>query len=283
MSIGVWKLILIPGGFELEVVNLPQAAQSMNDVSAALPGGAYTSLRTYGRCRGLRLQAHFARLEQTARLAGHDIAVPAGELRAGLGRLAQESGLAGPELRFRITLDLEAEPGRLYIAAETLTVPAQADYEHGVAVVTTDLQRLDPKAKLTRFISRAAGVRGALAEGINEAVMINPAGFVMEGLSSNFFGLLGNEVRTAEEGVLAGITRGLALEAAAALGMPVRLEPLHRTDLRRLDEAFLTGTSRGILPVRRIDALEIEAPGAATSILMRAFNNLLEAELETFV
>lgn len=283
MSVQVWKLSETGEAPDLQPVALPQPAETLNDASAALPGGAYTTLRTYGRVRALRLPAHFARLEETARLAGYPLELPLDRLRRALATLAQAEDLPGSELRFRLTVDLEHKPGRIFIAAEALTVPSPADYENGVMVVTASMERRDPKAKLTRFISRAAAVRSSLPEGVDEALMVNPAGFVLEGLSSNFFGFLDGILRTAEEGVLLGVTRGLALDAARRLDLPIRLEPLQRSELAMLDEAFLTGTSRGVLPIRRIDSLDLGAPGALTRRLMGAFDALLQKELAPFV
>lgn len=282
MSVQIWKLSETGEAPELQPVALPQPAETLNDASAALPGGAYTTLRTYGRLRALRLEAHFTRMEETARLAGHPVELPRDRLRRALGALAQAENLPGSELRFRLTVDLEHTPGSIFIAAEPLTVPSPADYENGVVVVTTGMERRDPKAKLTRFISRADAVRSSLPEGIDEALMVNPAGYVLEGLSSNFFGVLDGRLRTAEEGVLLGVTRGLALDAARRLDLPICLEPVRCGELPMLDEAFLTGTSRGVLPIRRIDSLDLGAPGALTRRLMGAFDALLQKELEPF-
>ncbi len=129
------------------------------------------------------------------------------------------------------------------------------------------MSRRLPEAKLTRFIERSAEARARLSPEINEALMIDPQEALTEGLSSNFFALLDGEVRTAAQGVLKGVTRG---------------EPARAQDLPRMEEAFLTSSSRGILPLRRIDGVEIgrESPGKVTRALMRAFSELISRLIE---
>ena len=71
----------------------------------------------------------------------------------------------------------------------------------------------------------------------------------LEGLSSNFFAILGGVLWTAEQGVLSGITRAVVIECANQVGLPLRLEPPPREDLTSFDEVFITSSSRGVLPV----------------------------------
>jgi branched-chain amino acid aminotransferase len=144
------------------------------------------------------------------------------------------------------------------------------------------LQRQLPEAKLTRFIDRSSSVRQSLPADANEAVMVNPEGCLMEGLSSNFFALVDGRLRTAEKGVLFGITRSLTLDSARQLGIPVQLSPVCRSELMQIDEAFITSSSRGVLPVRQIDEFVIgqEAPGEITLKILTGFRNNVQSLLE---
>jgi branched-chain amino acid aminotransferase len=104
----------------------------------------------------------------------------------------------------------------------------------------------------------------------------------LEGLSSNFFAVHQGTLWTAGEGVLAGVTRSLVLDCIRRLQLPLRLEALHRDALPELQEAFLTSSSRGILPVRSIDTNEIgkECPGPLTRQLMQAFELIIDEKAE---
>jgi branched-chain amino acid aminotransferase len=151
-----------------------------------------------------------------------------------------------------------------------------------VAVVICTLERLLPEAKLTRFIARSGPIRQSLPSGINEAVIVNPQGFLLEGLTSNFFAVSHSEVYTAGESVLAGITRGLVLESARRLGILVRFQPIHISELASIQEAFITSSSRAVLPVCRVDAIQIGSgkPGLFTHRLMRAYDEIILEQIE---
>ncbi len=281
MLIGVWKLVSVPGRVDLEQVVLPVAATDLDQASASLPGGAYTTLRTYGGRRALRLADHFRRLEETAQLAGYPSRLDDLALRAALRQVTLFAPPGG-NVRLRLTLDLEQNVGDVYISAETLHVPPAEAYQRGVKVVTCDLHRQLPQAKLTRFIARAAPVRQALPQGANEAIMADEQGFLLEGLSSNFFAVLEGAIYTAGEGVLSGITRSLALESIHQAGFPLHLSPVKVADLPALQEAFITSSSRGVLPVVQIDQVMVGAgqPGQITQQLMAAYKACIRQQAE---
>lgn len=276
-----WKLVNQAGSPELEPVALPAEVRTLDGASTCLPGGAYTTLRTYAGHKVLRFSEHVWRLEQTARLAGEPQTLDEQALR-----LALRSLLAGwpedQEARLRLTLDLERSPGDLYLAIEPLVTPPPQAYQQGVRAITCDLHRQLPKAKLTRFIERSAPLRRSLPPDVNEAIMVDSAGHLLEGLSSNFFAVLGGELWTAEQDVLSGITRGLVLECARQAGVPLRLEPPRLADLPRFAEAFITSASRGVLPLRQIDQVVIGpfCPGPITRSLIQVYQASIEALVE---
>ena len=272
LNLSVWKLLVQSGLVNLEPFELPAGVQTLDGASSCLPGGAYTTFRTYAGYKALRLSDHIHRLEETASLAGQPHRMDEHTLRTGLRAL-----LTGKpkdlDVRFRITLDLERTPGDIYLAVEPLVVPPSEAYRSGVRVITCDLQRQLPKAKLTRFIQRSAPLRSALPPDVNEAIMLDSNGCFQEGLSSNFFAVIAGTVWTAEQDVLEGITRSLVLEAVQKAELPLRLEPPRLVDLSSFDEAFITSSSRGVLPVRQIGETQVGAtcPGPVTRLLMQAY------------
>ena len=284
----VWVVSLSVSPLELRPFPLPASELTLDDISAALPAGAYTTLRTYQGERVIRLSDHLHRLELTAGLTGRPMTLDNESLRAILRQAVQgyHQGMRPQapvqDLRLRLTLDLEIHPGDLYLALQPLSVPPPEYYQRGVAAITCDLQRLLPEAKLTRFIDRSQSMRQRLTDGLNEAVMVNPQGYLLEGLSSNFFAVFQGAIWTADEGVLAGVTRSLVLECIRRLQHPLRLQALHRTALPEAQEAFITSSSRGILPLRRIDTIAIgtECPGPLTRRLMLAFDAILQEQAE---
>jgi branched-chain amino acid aminotransferase len=304
-SVILGKTRLDETGSRLHPVFLSHSGQSLDEITTSLPGGAYTTLRTYQGDRVICLRDQIQRLEQSAQLAGKPVVLDEGRLRAVMrfaidearaqlfasqsstpgGRKSEGSlNLSGgqDELRLRLILDLESQTGDLYIAVEALETPGADAYQNGVRVITCSLERMQPAAKLTRFIVRSRSLRQSIPPGVNEAVMVDAQGYLLEGLTSNFFAILQGKMRTAQQGVLAGITRGLALESARRLSFPVELYPVRVAELASMEEAFITSSSRGVLPVCQIDGVPVGsgAPGTLTLRLMKDFDELVLARSE---
>lgn len=247
-----WKIIAIPGQpFRLQAVHLDPPPASLNAASQALPDGVYTTFRSFGKDQVLPLEEHVKRLEESARLVGVPVSLDAQVLYRATGEAI--SRLNASESRLRISVDLEKEPGSLYLSIEPLHIPGPDEYEKGVAAVTVAFHRQDPLAKKTEFIRIAERTRQTLEPGVNEALMLDETGQILEGLSSNFFAVKDEALCTAGQGILLGTVRAMAIEAAERLGIPIHLKGVDLLDLPGLQEVFLTSSSRGILPVRQID------------------------------
>jgi branched-chain amino acid aminotransferase len=257
-----------PGGLRL----LGRHA-SLTASSAALPEGAYTSLRTYGGRAIVRLDQHLRRLEETASLQGRPGTIDVGSARRALAAALDATG--HPESRLRLTF---AAP-RLFVAIEPFTPLPARRYEDGVACATLDVRRESPHAKDTRFIATAQDAYGRLPEGVEEGLIVSDDGAILEGLSSNFFAVVDGTLRTEEERALIGVTRSLVLEVAEGL-IPVDRHAVRRDDLPRVAEAFLTSVSREVLPVVRIDGRPVGdgRVGRWTRAIMDGFAALVRRE-----
>jgi branched-subunit amino acid aminotransferase/4-amino-4-deoxychorismate lyase len=135
--------------------------------------------------------------------------------------------------------------------------------------------------KDTRFIPTARGAYAQLPPGVEEGLLLAADGSILEGLSSNFFGVLERHLWTEDERALPGITRALTLEVARAR-LDLERRPVRRQDLPRLQEAFITSTSREVLPVARIDGEPVAdgRPGPRTGEIMRDLALLIRREAE---
>ena len=244
--------------------------------SATLPAGAYTSLRTYGGSRVLRLARHVARLEESLALQGRPGRLPLAEARHALATALRACGHA--ESRVRITF---APPG-LFVSVEPFAPLGEPLYRDGVWCVTLPLHRSNPQAKDTRFIATAGDAYARLPPGAHEGLLVTEGGEILEGLSSNFFAVAGGALRTEADRALHGVTRSQVLELTRD-ELPLSLSPVRKAEVASLDEAFLTSVSRGVLPVTRIDELSVGSgrPGPVTRDLMRGFHALAEREAES--
>ncbi len=243
--------------------------------SAALPDGAYTTLRTYGGRRVVRLDRHLARLEESISLQGRAAGIDAGAARAAVAAALDATGFH--ESRLRLTF----APPRLFVAVEPFRPLPRELYRTGVACVTLALRRENPHAKDTRFIAAAQDAYGRLPGGIEEGLLVAEDGSLLEGLSSNLFAVASGVLRTEADRVLIGITRSLVLEAAAGV-LPLDARAVRRDELPQVDEAFLTSVSREVLPVVRIDGQPVGdgRVGPRTRAVIGAFAALVEREAE---
>jgi len=244
--------------------------------SADLPQGAYSTLRTYGGRGVVRIDQHRLRLEESLALQGRPAAIDPAELRR-VVRWALEAA-AHPESRLRLTF----APPRLFVAIEPFRRLAERFYEEGVACATLELRRENPHAKDTRFIAAAQEAHDRLPAGVEEGLILGEDGSILEGLSSNFFGVVDGVLRTEEDRALGGVTRSLVLEAAERL-TPVERRAVRPHERPRLGEAFLTSVSREVLPVVRIDGRPVGdgRVGEKTRAIMRGFADLVRREAES--
>ena len=275
--VSTWK---IAANGALQKLEQPDARpQTLNAASLLLPEGVYTTFRTYAGGKIQPLEGHIRRLEESARLLGQPLALDRERILDALRRAYPLT--PGEEARVRLTVDLSREPGAVYLSLEPLALPTGEDYRRGVRVATCPYRRENPRAKRTAFIRVGEEFRRELPPGTNECLLVGEDGRILEGLSSNFFAWLRGELWTAEQGVLAGLIRARVLEAARALGLPVRLEGLPQTALPELQEAFITSSSRLILPVRQVDEVVVGggAPGAVTQRLMKVIEEEVRRDL----
>lgn len=246
---------------------------SLVEASTLLPAGAYTTLRTYRGNHILRLDRHLERLRESAAQLGAPSQLPEPRVRRALALALPTTQHA--ESRVRLTW----APPRLFVSVEPFEPPGESLVRDGVWCVTVPGRRERPRAKDSRFLATAAGAYERLPHDANEGLMLGEGGGLLEGLSSNFFAIVGGVLRTEDERVLPGVTRSQVLEVAREL-LPVSLEAVRIEELPGVAEAFITSVSRGIMPVVRIDDRTIGdgRPGPFTRELMRRFDALAERE-----
>jgi branched-chain amino acid aminotransferase len=254
--------------------------QTLDEASLSIPPGAYTTFRTFKKYYALHFAAHLARLEETARITNHNIHLDERIFRLNLRSVLSEASWV--ECRIRVTLDLNSGGNIFFIFLEELHLPTQEQYLIGVHVNTIRAQRENPIAKLSSFLPMAGSLRGQVKKTSYETLMTGDNGELLEGLSSNFFCIKDGVLRTAGRGVLVGITRTYVMDIAEKLHVPVSLEGARIDEITGLDEAFITSSSRGILPVIQIDGQIIGngKPGPLTKKLSDEFLRRLKDNLE---
>lgn len=280
-STSLWKIDLNSEDCTSIPVSDLDEQHTIDEISRMLPGGVYTTFRTYDFTKVMAFCRHVERLKNSAELLGTPINLEEKNLRKALRFVI--TAMDCRELRIRITIDLEKEIGIVYISTEQLKTPAGELYIHGGKAITHLDHRANPKAKLTRHLSVAKTIRSQYrCEGVNEILFVNEDEVVLEGLSSNFFAVKNGIINTASEGILIGTVRSIVLDLANSLKIPIFYAGIRKREISEIEEAFITSTSRSILPIVEIDGSLIGegTPGPLTKELMAAFQNFVVQRLE---
>ena len=261
-----------------ELVPAPFTAESLDDVASCEPDGIYTITRTFDSNHMVMLNAHMDRLEQSARLEGIPLKLDRALLRTGLRNIIHLAGFT--ESRFRITIP-RLQPDTALLAVEPLNLIPEEIRMAGVAVATKCIDRPNPQAKSNRWIQQRDQARKELPHWAYEGLVCTTDGLILEGFTSNFYSVQAGKLHTAREFVLSGIARTILLQVAEDL-IQVVYEPIHRDVIHSLDEAILTSSSRGVVPIVQIDEHVIGRgePGPVTLELWQRYQNWVAAHLE---
>lgn len=154
--------------------------------------------------------------------------------------------------------------------SRAVTFPDAAKKERGIRLVTTaDLRWKHCDVKSVNLLANVLAKKKARRAGAEEVLLVD-GGIVREGASASFFGVRGGVAIThpLDEHILPGVVRDRVLQLAGAAGIPVEERPLHESELFVVDEAFITSTSMGVMPVSAIDGRAMHR-GPLTPLLQR--------------
>jgi branched-chain amino acid aminotransferase len=128
------------------------------------------------------------------------------------------------------------------------------------------------------YVNSILAKREVKAGGYDEAILLDPEGYVSEGTGENIFLVRNGILKTTPlTSILEGITRNSIMELARERGMPVVEERFTRDELYIADEVFMTGTAAELTPIREVDdrAIGTGRPGPVTKDLQNAFFNIV--------
>jgi len=257
----------------------------------------YETLRTYGG-RPFLLREHLDRL----RLSAERLEIPhervAVRIEPEIERTLAAAGLRETALSVVLTRGRgplgyateECGPPTLVIHARPCPEPPAGALREGVDVAIVDVTRnprtsLDPAIKSGNLLNNLLAWRAAQRLGAYEPILLNLSGRLTEGASSNVFVVQGERLLTPplDDGLLAGVTRALVLDLARGAGLTTAEESLGPEALRTADEAFLTSTLKGVLPIRRCDGWPVRhgRPGPVTLRVIALFQERVQAETNT--
>jgi branched-chain amino acid aminotransferase len=247
-----------------------QAAVSPFDSVVQGGDAVWEGLRLYAG-KIFRLDEHLARLRSSARALAFARIPSDEEITGEIRRTLAANGMHdGVHIRLTLTRGVKITSGmdiRLNQAGPTLIVLAEFKdpvYDAaGITLVTASVRRpapdcLDPKIHHNNLLPSIMAKIEANVAGADDAVMLDPRGFIAETNATHLFWVTGGTLATpATVSCPEGITRATVLELAAAAGIPAAAGDYTLPQLYTADEAFVTGTMGGLVPVLRVDGRTI--------------------------
>jgi branched-chain amino acid aminotransferase len=272
-----------------------RAMVSVFDSGFILGDGVWEGLRVH-QGRIAFLAAHLDRLYEAAKAIDLDIGLDRAALTAALYRSLTANNMGdGVHMRLMVTRGLKVTPyqdPRANVGPATIVIipeyklPRPEVLTCGVRLFTVHVRRgapdvQDPKLNSHSKLNCITACIQATKAGADEALMLDPHGFVATCNSTHFFIVRQGEVWTSSgDYCLAGITRANVLKLCRENGIPAFTKNFSLTETYSAEEAFVTGTYAGIAPVTEIDGRRISAGrGPMVERLQRLYLQLIERDV----
>jgi len=270
-----------------ELLKKENAKISVYDHGLLYGDGVFEGIRAY-RGKVFRGEAHVKRLYDSAKAIGLEIPLSQPEMIDAIYETLEANNLEDAYIRVVVTrgtgtLGLDpnkCQEPRIIIITDTIALYPKDFYQNGLELITVPTVRnhhaaLSPRIKSLNYLNNILAKIEALQSGVVEAIMLNKDGYVAECTGDNLFIFSEGKLQTPppDAGILEGITRGVVMDLAREIDIPVEERQLTRFDLYVADECFLTGTAAEIVPVVRIDSRDIGdgEPGKLTQQLRSMF------------
>ena len=272
-----------------------EAMVSVFDSGFVLGDGVWEGLRVH-KGRIAFLNRHLDRLFEGAKAIAMEIGLSREALTARLYETLDANGMEdGVHVRLMVTRGIRSTPyqdPRVVISGATVVIipeykaPLPAIVERGITLFTVHVRRGDPAVQDPKLNSHSklnciTACIQAIEAGADEALMLDPHGFVATCNSTHFFIVRKGEVWTSTgDYCLGGITRGNVVAICREAGIPVFEKNFSLTDVYGAEEAFVTGTFAGVVPVRSVDGRGLtDGRGPMTLRLQQLYKARIEADV----
>jgi D-alanine transaminase/branched-chain amino acid aminotransferase len=238
-----------------DIIPCEDAVVHVSDLGLLRSFAAFDYLRTYNG-RPFHLPDHLRRFRNSADGLGLKLAYSDDEIAAVILEILERSGLPDAGVRLVITGGNSpdsmtvVEPNFL-ITTEKLPQYPAAYYENGVKLITNEYLRDVPALKSTGYLN-AIKLLPLVKQHDAHDVLYCHDGNVLELTRNNIFLFRGDTLITPKDSILLGVTRKVLLELCRDV-FPIEERAVHTDELALADEVFLSGTTKGVMPVVRID------------------------------
>ena len=283
------EIVYLNGSF----MPLSEARVPVTDYGFLFGYGLYETLRVYNG-KYFRLDAHLKRLNKSAQTLS--IPLDTGKIKEIIHETTQRNPYENGRLRLTLTLG----PGNLILDHDSCTNPTilctaveykpfpPETYAKGYSIIIfngrRNSQSIISGMKATSFIESSLAKQKAHQMNAEDALLLNEKGLLAEASSSNVFVVNHGVLKTPKTGggLLPGVTRQVVIELAGSLGLKFKEADIRLSELKTVDEVFLTNSMFEVLPVVKIDGRPVGSgkPGVITGKLAAAYKQLVQTELK---
>ncbi|MAY19341.1 MAG: aminotransferase class IV [Erythrobacteraceae bacterium] len=275
-----------------------EAKVSVFDSGFMLGDGVWEGLRLH-RGKIAFLEAHLDRLYEGAKAIAMDIGLTREELTGRIDDVIDGNSMrdeAGVHIRLMVTRGIRSTPyqdPRVVISPATIVIipeykaPLPSTIETGIRLFTVHVRRGDPAVQDQKLNSHSklnciTACIQATQAGADEGLMLDPHGFVATCNSTHFFIVRKGEVWTSSgDYCLGGITRANVIQVCREAGIPVFEKNFSLTDVYGADEAFVTGTFAGVVPVTEVDGRALTpSRGPMVERLQTLYRDLMDRDCQ---
>ncbi len=250
-----------------EYIDESNAKISIWDRGFLLGDGIFETVKVVDS-KGEYLKEHFARLCDSSKRTGIPIPIDYEALMAVIGELCKRNSLSIGALRMTLTRG-ESQGGlsfgegvkpTLLITLSKISKSVQELSEIGISVVTCvdasfGKSESIKAVKATNYLVNIMGKHYAESQGADDVLFVDDKGWVLELSTANFFYVMNGEVFTPplNHGILPGITRSALITRLESENIHVKERDLQKNELKNLEEAFMTSSVRGVIPIVKLN------------------------------
>jgi len=282
-----------------EMVNWDEAKVHVLSHALHYGTGYFEGIRCYaledGRSAVFRLDEHVRRFFDSGKILGFPLPRPFGEIKNAILDVVRANGLKECYIRPLAfvglgEMGLYAPDNPIHVAIAAWSWGAYLGDEgikNGIRAKVSSYTRHHPNVMMTKSKVSGNYINSVLAKaevkqaGYDEAIMLDPDGYVAEASGENIFIVRDGRIKTTPlTSILPGITRDSVLTIARDKGYAVGEERFTRDELYTADEAFFTGTAAELTPIREVDNRKVgeRCPGPATQDLQQTFFDIIKGK-----
>lgn len=282
-----------------EMVNWDEAKVHVLTHALHYGTGYFEGIRCYaladGRSAVFRLDEHVRRFFDSGKILGFPLPLGFGEVKQAILDVVRANGLRECYIRPLAfvglgDLGLYAPDNPIHVAIAAWSWGAylgEDGIKNGIRAKVSSYTRHHVNVMMTKSKVSGNYINSVLAKtevkkaGYDEAIMLDPDGYVAEASGENIFIVRDRRVKTTPlTSILPGITRDSVLAVARDKGYEVHEERFTRDELYTADEAFFTGTAAELTPIREVDDRKIgeRCPGPVTLDLQQTFFDIIKGK-----